>query len=131
MRLGASAMRLLLGGYVASVKRTASAPNAGKPLPIAAADGYAFLNFASASASGAPGSVFVDHLGERRAVDEIERVDDVALHLAHLVAGLVDDEAGEEHAAERHLAHEVQAEHHHAGDPEEEDVVAVSRSLAG
>src|SRR5580692_624193 len=57
MRLGASAMRLLLGGYVASVKRTASAPNAGNPLPIAAADGYARLNFASASASGAPGSV--------------------------------------------------------------------------
>ncbi len=39
MRLGASAMRLLLGGYVASVNRTASAPNAGKPFPIAAADG--------------------------------------------------------------------------------------------
>src|SRR5580658_8331273 len=54
MRLGASAMRLLLGGYVASVKRTASAPNAGKPLPIAAAEGYAFLNLASASAGGAP-----------------------------------------------------------------------------
>ena len=51
MRRGASAMRLLLGGYVASVKRTASAPKAGKPVPMAAADGYAFLNFASASRS--------------------------------------------------------------------------------
>ncbi len=93
MRFGASAMRLLLGGNVASVKRSASAPNAGKPLPIAAADGYAFLNFVSASASGAPGSVFFDHLVNVGAVHQVERVDDVALHLAHLVAGLVDDEA--------------------------------------
>ncbi len=58
MRLGASAMRMLLGGYVASVKRTASAPNAGNPAPICAADGYAFLKRVIASASGAPGIVF-------------------------------------------------------------------------
>ena len=30
----------------------------------------------------------------------------------------------EQHAPERHLPHEVEAHHHHAGDPEEEDVVA-------
>ena len=40
------------------MKRTASAPKAGKPVPIAAADGYAFLNLDRASASGAPGIVF-------------------------------------------------------------------------
>ena len=51
-------MRLFDGGNVESVKRSASAPKAGKPLPIAAADGYAFLNFCIASASGAPGNVF-------------------------------------------------------------------------
>ncbi len=37
------------------MKRSASAPKAGKPVPIAAAEGYAFLNFFSASSSGAPG----------------------------------------------------------------------------
>ena len=58
MRFGASAMRLFDGGNVESVKRSASAPNAGKPFPMLAADGYAFLNFAIASASGAPGMVF-------------------------------------------------------------------------
>ncbi len=70
------------------------------------------------------GHRLVEHLGERRPLDEIERVDDVALHLAHLLAGLVDDEPVEQDAPERRLAHEVQAEHHHARDPEEEDVVA-------
>ena len=39
MRFGASAMRLFDGGNVESVKRRASAPNAGKPLPMLAADG--------------------------------------------------------------------------------------------
>src|SRR4051794_5369764 len=38
-RFGARAIRLFVGGYVDSVKRTASAPNVGKPVPIVAADG--------------------------------------------------------------------------------------------
>jgi hypothetical protein len=82
------------------------------------------LNFLSASSRGRAGQGLVHHVVERRAVDEVERVDDVALHLAHLVAGLVDDEAVEQHALEGGLSHEVDAHHHHAGDPEEEDVVA-------
>ena len=67
-------------------------------------------------------------LGDQRlevdAVDDVERVDDVALGLGHLVAVLVADEAGDVDVAERHLAHELQAHHHHARDPEEDDVEA-------
>src|SRR5262245_18375727 len=39
IRFRTSAIRLFEGGNVDSVKRSASTPNAGKPLPIAAADG--------------------------------------------------------------------------------------------
>ena len=35
------------------------------------------------------------------------------------------------HRAERHLLHEVQARHHHAGHPEEEDVVAGDQHVVG
>ena len=57
-------------------------------------------------------------------VDEVERVDDVALGLRHLLAVLVADEAGDVDVLERHVAHELQAHHHHARDPEEDDVEA-------
>jgi hypothetical protein len=57
-------------------------------------------------------------------VDHVERVDHVALGLRHLVAVLVGDDRRQVDRAERHLAHEVQAHHHHPGDPEEDDVGA-------
>ena len=43
--------------------------------------------------------------------------------LRHLLAVLVAHHAVEVDVAEGHLAHEVDAQHHHPGDPEEEDVV--------
>jgi hypothetical protein len=61
------------------------------------------LNFFSASSIGAPGRALSTTVVEGRAVDEVERVDDVALHLAHLVAGLVHDEPVEQHALEGRL----------------------------
>ena len=71
-------------------------------------------------------------LGDQRleldAVHDVERVDDVALGLRHLVAVLVADEAGDVDLAERHVAHELQAHHHHARDPEEDDVEARDRA---
>ena len=55
---------------------------------------------------------------------DVERIDHVALGLRHLVAVLVGDDRRQVDGAERHLPHEVQADHHHAGDPEEDDVGA-------
>ena len=67
---------------------------------------------------------FGNELLSRRTVDHVERVDDVALDLAHLLAALVRHEACEQHARERHFAHEVKPHHDHARDPEEENVVS-------
>ena len=58
MRLGARLMRWFDGGKLASVKRSASAPKAGKPSPMSFVEGYALRNCAMASASGMPGEVF-------------------------------------------------------------------------
>ena len=57
-------------------------------------------------------------------VDDAERVDDVALRLRHLLAVRVADQAGQVDGVERLPVGEVEAEHHHPGDPEEDDVVA-------
>ena len=51
-------------------------------------------------------------------------IDGVPLHLRHLLALLVGDDGVQVHRPEGDLLHEVQARHHHAGHPEEEDVVA-------
>src|SRR3712207_7873269 len=53
-----------------------------------------------------------------RSVDDVERIDDVALRLRHLVAVLVGDDRRQIDGAKRHFPHEVHAEHHHARDPE-------------
>ena len=58
-------------------------------------------------------------------------VDDVAAGLAHLHALRVADEAAEVDGVEGHLAGVLDAEHDHAGDPEEEDVVAGLHDAAG
>ena len=57
-------------------------------------------------------------------VNEAERVFDVALGFAHLLALLVEDEAMDGNLAEWHFALEGEAHHHHPGDPEEDDVAA-------
>ena len=53
-----------------------------------------------------------------------ERIDDVALRLRHLGAGVVAHQRVDVDVVERDLLHEVEAHHHHAGDPEEDDVEA-------
>ena len=53
-----------------------------------------------------------------------EGVDDIAFGLRHLLLFGVADEAVNIDLAERDIAHEFDAEHGHAGDPEEEDVEA-------
>ena len=63
--------------------------------------------------------------------DGFERVDDVALGLAHLHAVLVPHQTGEVDGVERHVVHVFEAHHHHAGDPEEQDVVGSLEHGAG
>ncbi len=53
-----------------------------------------------------------------------QRIDHVALGLGHLLAVGVADQAVDVDGLERDFAHEFAAQHHHAGDPEEEDVEA-------
>ena len=51
-------------------------------------------------------------------------VHDVALGLRHLLPLLVAHQGVDVDVVERHLLHEVEAHHHHARDPEEDDVEA-------
>ena len=55
-------------------------------------------------------------------VDQLQGIDHVPLGLGHLLALLVRHQPVQVDGAERHLLHEVHAHHHHAGDPEEQDV---------
>ena len=55
-------------------------------------------------------------------IDEQKRIDDVAFRLRHLETRFVANECMEIDVFERRLAHEMNAEHHHAGDPEEDDI---------
>ena len=63
-------------------------------------------------------------------VDPVDRVHRVAARLGHLLAGCVADQAVQRDVTERDgvagipVRHRVHAEHHHPGDPEEQDVVA-------
>ena len=74
----------------------------------------------------------VHHVGRRlrdqrlevHAVDEVERVEHVALRLRHLLPVLVADDRVDVDVAERHVAREVGRRHDHARDPEEDDVEA-------
>ena len=65
------------------------------------------------------------------ALDQVHRVEHVALALAHLVAVRVVHQAVDVDVAERHLAGEVQRHHDHPGDPEEDDVVAGDQHVGG
>ena len=55
-------------------------------------------------------------------VDQLQGVHDIALGLGHLGPFGVPDQGVDEHPGEGNLAGEMQAHHHHPGDPEEDDV---------
>ncbi len=67
---------------------------------------------------------FLDQFLDADAVDQVDRVEHVALGLAHLLALAVADQAVHVHVLERDLAGDVLGHHDHAGDPEEDDVEA-------
>ena len=56
--------------------------------------------------------------------DEIHRIDDVAEALGHLAAFVVEHERRDEHITERNVAREFHSEHHHARDPQEDDLAS-------
>jgi hypothetical protein len=56
------------------------------------------------------------------AIDEVEGIEHVALRLGHLLPMGVTHQAVDVDLAERHVAHELEAHHDHAGHPEENDV---------
>ena len=64
-------------------------------------------------------------------VDEVERVDHIAFRLRHFRAALVAHQRVNVDVAERDFVSEVQAHHHHPGDPEEDDVKAGDEHLRG
>ena len=74
---------------------------------------------------------FFQQIVEADAVDEIDRVDRVALRLRHLLALGVAHDGVDVDVAERHLAGEVPGHHHHARHPEEDDVVARHQHRGG
>ena len=57
-------------------------------------------------------------------LDQLERILNVALDLAHLDAAFGADEAIQVHRVKRRALGELQPKHDHPGDPEEQDVVA-------
>ncbi len=58
-------------------------------------------------------------------------VHDVAFGLAHLLPLLVPDKGMEVHVVERHVAHELDAHHHHPSDPEKENVETGDEYVGG
>jgi hypothetical protein len=71
-----------------------------------------------------PGRALGHERLEVDAVDQVERVDDVALRLRHLLAVLVADQPGDVDLAERDVARKPETQHDHAGHPEKDDVEA-------
>ena len=70
------------------------------------------------------GGAFADQGFDVDAVDEVDRIEDVAFGFGHLIAVGIAHQAVDIDLAERHLAHELDAQHDHAGHPEEDDVEA-------
>ena len=68
---------------------------------------------------------------ELDAIDDVQRIDDIALGLGHLLPFGIEDQAVQVDGAERHFVQELQPEHQHAGDPEEDDVEARDQHAGG
>src|SRR5258708_5340106 len=67
---------------------------------------------------------FLHQFRKGDAVDEVERIERIALRLGHLVALGVAHDGIDVHMPKRHFAGEMLRHHDHPGDPEENDVEA-------
>ena len=76
-------------------------------------------------------AAFVQQGLQGDAIDQIHRVEHIALGLTHLLALRIAHQTVDVHMLERNLACEVRGHHDHAGDPEEDDVVAGDQHAAG
>ena len=79
-----------------------------------------FRHFRLHQAVGAFGNQIID----ADAVDDVQRIEHVALRLRHFLAVLVAHQTSHVHVVERHHAGEVVGHHHHPRHPEEDDVKA-------
>ena len=68
------------------------------------------------------GSALFDQSVEADAVDQIDRIEHVALGFRHLLAFAIADQAMHIDVLEGDLAGDLLGHHDHAGDPEEDDV---------
>ena len=73
----------------------------------------------------------LDQFFQADAVDQVQGVQAVAFGLGHLAALGVAHQAVDIYLAEGRLAGELQGHHDHAGDPEEDDVVAGHQGIRG
>ena len=77
------------------------------------------------------GGAFFYQLIEPDAVYKINRIQNVALGLGHLLAMFIANQAGDENFLERHFVGELQGHHDHARDPEKYDVEPGNQNIAG
>ena len=88
----------------------------------------AFLGFLRLHHAARP---LADEVLKPDAVDQVDRVDHIALGLALLLTLGIADQARDVHVTKRHIARELEPEHDHAGDPEEDDVEAGDQHIGG
>ena len=117
-----------IGNYGIHLAEPGNVPKLGNEAAITLDPGWAELDVAARTGQRADGeaqgvgAVFVD---------EVERIERVALGFRHLLAALVAYQPMDIDLPERHVVHEVQTHHHHPGDPEEDDVEARHQHVAG
>src|SRR5262245_38317990 len=63
------------------------------------------------------------HRVRAESIANLERVHDIALGFRHFLPIRIANDPGDIHRPKWNVIHELQAEHHHASDPEENDVV--------
>ena len=77
-----------------------------------------------------PARSFFKQRVEVDTVDKINRVQDIALGLRHLLPVMITNEAVDIHLVKRDVVHKLKSEHDHPGHPEENDVEACDQYLA-
>src|ERR1019366_1538916 len=64
-------------------------------------------------------------------VADLKRIDHIAFRLGHFLFLCIANHSGDVDLAKWNIAHELEARHHHAGDPEENDVVSSHQEMPG